>query len=223
MNSPPLDPRSKLITAILATGSLMLLDRWTEQAGALGVLLAALWVFQLGRSWLDFLKSLGFAALSFLGIAWLAFDFPTGLVAGLRLLTLGTVFFLFFKTTPPEDLSNGLVKWRMPYSLAFVMTVSMEFVQVLARRAANIRDAQRARGIPLEGVFAMVAHLPAIVGPLLVQAFKLADELAEAMEARGFGSEGRRFRREPRFRKGDWMMVGAGIAVLGLIIWFRSR
>jgi energy-coupling factor transport system permease protein len=220
MNFPPFDPRSKLITAILATGSLMLLDHWAEQAGVLGVLLAALWVFDLGRSWLDFLKSLGFAALSFLGIAWLAFDFPTGLVAGLRLLTLGTVFFLFFKTTPPEDLSNGLVKWGLPYSLAFVMTVSMEFVQVLARRAANIRDAQRARGIPLEGVFAMVAHLPAIVGPLLVQAFKLADELAEAMEARGFGTEGRRFRREPRFHRDDWILMGTGATALVLIACF---
>jgi energy-coupling factor transport system permease protein len=223
MTSPPLDPRSKLITAMLAAGSLMVLDRWAEQAGALGILLAVSLVLRLGRSWLDFLKSLGFAALSFLGIAWLAFDFPTGLVAGLRLVTLGTVFFLFFKTTPPEDLSNGLVKWGMPYSVAFVATVSMEFVQVLARRAANIRDAQRARGIPLEGVFATVAHLPAIVGPLLVQAFKLADELAEAMEARGFGTEGRRFRREPRFRKSDWILVGVGVAVLGLMVWFRSR
>jgi energy-coupling factor transport system permease protein len=201
----------------------MILDRWAEQAGALGILLAVSLVLRLGRSWLDFLKSLGFAALSFLGIAWLAFDFPTGLVAGLRLVTLGTAFFLFFKTTPPEDLSNGLVKWGMPYSVAFVATVSMEFVEVLARRAANIRDAQRARGIPLEGVFATVTHLPAIVGPLLVQAFKLADELAEAMEARGFGTEGRRFRREPHFRKVDWVLVGLGVAVLGLIVWFRAR
>jgi len=132
------------------------------------------------------------------------------------------VFFLLFKTTPPEDLSNGLVKWGMPYSFAFVLTVSMQFVQVLARRAANIRDAQRARGIPLEGGLATLSHLPAIVGPLLVQAFKLADELAEAMEARGFGAGGRRFRREPRFRTGDWVLAAVGVAFFGIIVWFRT-
>jgi energy-coupling factor transport system permease protein len=222
MIADSLDPRSKLITAMLTAGLLVILDQWVEQATALGILLIVMWMFRLGRSWLEFLRGLAFAAFSFLGIAWLAFGLKTGLVAGLRLLTLGTVFFLFFKTTPPEDLSNGLVKWGMPYSLAFVMTVSMEFVQILSRRAVNIRDAQRARGIPLEGVFTTVAHLPAIMGPLLVQAFKLADELAEAMEARGFGAEGRRFRREPRFRKGDWILMGGTLAVLALIFRLRS-
>jgi energy-coupling factor transport system permease protein len=54
---------------------------------------------------------------------------------------------------------------------------------------------------------------------LLIQAFKLADELAEAMEARGFGSPGRRFRHEPRFRWMDWMVAGISIVTLGVFFW----
>jgi energy-coupling factor transport system permease protein len=59
------------------------------------------------------------------------------------------------------------------------------------------------------------------VGPLLIQAFKLADELAEALEARGYGAPGRRFRKEPRFRRVDWAVALAGIA--GLVLLLRLR
>jgi energy-coupling factor transport system permease protein len=107
----------------------------------------------------------------------------------------------------------------VPYPFAFVLSASMQFVPVLVRRLANIRDAQRARGIPIEGGPSLLTHLPALAGPLLIQAFKFADELAEAMEARGFGMPGRRFRHEPRFRWTDWMVVVISVAVLVLAFW----
>jgi energy-coupling factor transport system permease protein len=120
--------------------------------------------------------------------------------------------------------SLHFVCWRsarlgLPYALTFVFSASMHFVHVLTRRAANIRDAQQARGIPLNGGLATLRHLPALVGPLLIQAFKLADELAEAMEARGFGASGRRFRREPHFGVTDWIFVAVSVAMLLMVIW----
>jgi hypothetical protein len=39
----------------------------------------------------------------------LAFDLPAALVAVLRLLTISTIFFIFFRTTAAEDLANALV------------------------------------------------------------------------------------------------------------------
>ena len=205
-----------------ATGALIILDRWLMLLVALGLLVAAALAFRLGRAWLALLKGLGVAAASFFAIVCLSFDLPMALASGLRLLAIGTVFFLFFQTTAPEDLSNALVKMGAPYALAFVMSVSMQFVQVLARKAANIRDAQRARGIHLEGGLSTVRNLPALVGPLLVQAFKLSDELAEAMEARGFGAPGRRLRSAPRFRLVDWIVVGVSLAGLIAFIWRKT-
>jgi energy-coupling factor transport system permease protein len=164
------------------------------------------------------LKGLGYAAGSFFLIVWATFDVTAAVVVSLRLLALGTVFFLFFKTTAPEDLSNALVKLGTPYPFAFVLSASMQFVHVLTQRAASIRDAQRARGIPLEGPLSTFRHLPALLGPLLVQAFKLADELAEAMEARGFGAPGRRFRREPHLKILDWVLMASGAAVFVTVI-----
>ena len=218
MKPQSLDPRSKLISAVLVAGVLIGLDDWPSQLASLAILVGGALLLRLGRAWLSLLNGLGYAAGSFFLIVWVTFDLTAAVVVSLRLLTLGTVFFLFFKTTAPEDLSNALVKLGIPYPFAFVLSASMQFVHVLTRRAANIRDAQRARGIPLEGPLSTFRHLPALLGPLLVQAFKLADELAEAMEARGFGAPGRRFRREPHLRVSDWILMAAAAGLFVTVV-----
>jgi energy-coupling factor transport system permease protein len=216
-----LDPRSKLVAAVSTAVILMFFHSWPPLAASFAVLMILAFVLFLCRPWLVFLKGLGFAVISFFVIAWLAFDSVTAIVAALRLLAMGTVFFLFFQTTSPESLSNALIKMGVPYSFAFVLTASMQFIPVLVQRATSIRDAQRARGIRLEGSLGMLRHFPALAGPLLIQAFKLADELAEAMEARGFGAPGRRFRHDPHFRWVDWLVAGLSIAAAVFVVWMK--
>jgi energy-coupling factor transport system permease protein len=213
------DPRSELVMVFVAAILIMIFHQWTSLAASLGIPMALVLLLRLALPWLNFLRGLGFAVVTFFIIAWLAFDFLTAVVSALRLLAIGTIFFLFFQTTTPERLSNALLKMGVPYSFAFVLSASMQFVPVLVRLLGNIRDAQRSRGIPIEGGLSLLVHLPALAGPLLIQAFKFADELAEAMEARGFGIPGRRFRHEPRFRWIDWMVVIISVAVLVMVFW----
>ena len=217
------DPRSKLVMVFVVTILLMIFHQWTSLTASLGILVMVVLLLHLGFQWLNFLRGLGFACFTFFVIAWLAFDFITAVVSALRLLAIGTAFFLFFQTTPPEALSNALLKMGVPYPFAFVLSASMQFVPVLVRRLGNIRDAQRSRGIPIEGGLRLLIHLPALAGPFLIQAFKFADELAEAMEARGFGIPGRRFRHEPRFRWMDWMVVVISLIVLVMVFWNPYR
>ena len=221
MKELSLDPRSKLFVGIVAAIILMILHHWLPLMIAGITLVTTVLLLHLGRLWLTLLKGLGFATGSFFVIAWLAFDLPTGITAALRLLALGTVFFLFFQTTSPEVLSNALMKMGIPYSFAFMLSASMQFVHVLTRRAANIRDAQRARGILLEGGFGTIRHLPALAGPLLIQAFKFADELAEAMEARGFGAPGRRFRHESKLKLLDGLVILLSLIALVTVYWVK--
>lgn len=213
-----LDPRSKLIALLAVTCTLMTFHRWFELAIALGILLMVTLLLHLGLAWLGLLKGLGFATFTFFIIAGLTFDLVTAILAALRLLTIGTVFFLFFQTTSPEALSNALIKMGAPYPFVFVLTASMQFVHVLTRRVISIRDAQRARGIPVEGGLRAFRYFPALAGPLLIQAFQLADQLAEAMEARGFGAPGRRFRYEPHLTLLDWAIIIASVAAVVIVI-----
>jgi energy-coupling factor transporter transmembrane protein EcfT len=59
------------------------------------------------------------------------------------------------------------------------------------------------------------------MAPLLIQAFQLADELAEAMESRGFGRPGRTFMREYRLRAVDWGLMVAAVGVLAVVLMVR--
>lgn len=215
------DPRAKLALAFAAAVILMSLDHWLALLVGAGLLWGMTLPLNLMTAWFKFFRGLSPAVFGFFAIAWLAFDFSTALVSGLRLLALGTVFFLFFQTTSPKTLSNALARMGVPYAFSFVLTVSMEFIPVLTRRAANIRDAQRARGIPLQGSLRTLRYLPALLGPLLIQSFKLADEMAEALEARGFGAAGRRYRQESPLRALDWGIISLSLIGLATFLFLK--
>jgi energy-coupling factor transport system permease protein len=158
------------------------------------------------------------AAFFGLVTAW-AVDPAMGLLAGFKLWALTTVGYLFFITTPPEDLANSLVKAGLPYSVAFVMGAGMQFVPVLGRKARDVIDAQKARGMPIQIGFKSLRSYPALLVPLLVQAFQLAEELAEAMETRGFGRPGRTFYKNFALTCWDYTIIILAMAVTALLGW----
>ena len=119
-------------------------------------------------------------------ITWLTVDPVEAGVAVTRLVLLSAVFLVLFQTTAPEDLGDGLTRLGLPRHLAFILTSAIQFVPVLQQAASDVVDAQRSRGIRLEGDLASVRNYPALLVPLIVHAFKLADDLAEALESRGY-------------------------------------
>ena len=131
----------------------------------------------------------------------------------MSLLTLTSTFFVFFALTTPEDLGNALVKMGLPYPVAFVMSASLQFVPVITRKARYVMDAQRARGIELRPGWKALRHYPAFLAPLLIQAFQMAEALAEAMECRGYGRGGRRRLDDYRMRPRDWTAIVVGLAL----------
>ncbi len=214
-----LDPRTKLVLTVLYAVLAITSYRLEWLLAELGLLWLLILIVAEGRNYLRWLRLVAVMTISWFAIAWWAFDLPTATVTSLRLLTLTSIFFLFFRTTAPEDLGNALVKVGLPYTFAFVLSTSLQFVPVISRKAQNVVDAQRSRGIPLEPGLPALRHYPTLLAPLLIQAFQLADELAEAMEARGFGRPGRTFWRDYRLRALDWLVLaGAGIALALIIV-----
>jgi energy-coupling factor transport system permease protein len=127
---------------------------------------------------------------------------------------------LFFVSTPPEDLSNALIKAGLPYRVAFVVSAGMQFVPVLGRKAREVRDAQQARGIPMAMGWKIIRHAPAFLIPLLIQAFQLAEELAEAMESRGFGRPQRSYYLSFKLKPLDYFVMMSGAAATLGLCWF---
>jgi len=214
-----LDPRTKLLLSICYAILIVASDRLAELAAEWGFLLLFVIITGQGKEYLHWLRLILPMALFFGAVTWWSADEAAAAHASLKLLTLTSVFFAFFSATTPEDLGNALVKAGMPYPIAFVMSTGLQFVPILSRKVRNVLDAQRARGIPLEPGWSAIRRYPAFLAPLLIQSFQLAEELAEAMEARGFGRAGRTFLKEYRLRTLDWLVqAGAAIALIAYLV-----
>ncbi len=209
-----LDPRATLFLTI-AFAILLLLTQSTAalalEFGLVGLLAIAL---GLARLWLNLLRALIPMVLFFVVVMLFSFDHATALGGILRLIAITTAFFVFFQTIAPEDLANALVKMGIPYIFAFILTTSMQFVPVLSRKMQDIMDAQRARGIRLERDWTSLRNYSALFAPLLIESFTLADQLAEAMEARGFGTPRRTFAHEYALRAPDYAVVLVGVLLI---------
>lgn len=205
-----LDPRSKLLLTVIY-GLLVVMTRETAWLVGEGVLLLGVVIAsRLARAYLRWLKMLVPMAVFFGLVMALSFNLREGVGAGLRLLVLASVCFAFFSKTRPEDLGNALVQSGLPFTVAFVMTASLQFVPVIARKTRSVMDAQRSRGLSLRPGWTALRQYPKFLIPVLVQAFQLAEELAEAMEARGFG-------RSPRTSLYRYRLtVLDGAAVIGI-------
>ena len=153
-----------------------------------------------------------------------------GLFLALRILLLVSTAALLTATTAPVELADGiedllspLERLRFPaHELAMMITIALRFIPTLQEEAQKITRAQAARGAdfaeggPIKRARAM---LPVLV-PLTIGAFRRADELAEAMESRGYrGGEGRTRYRELRFRARDALaLAAAALVVVGGIV-----
>ncbi|MCL2198285.1 MAG: energy-coupling factor transporter transmembrane protein EcfT [Defluviitaleaceae bacterium] len=114
------------------------------------------------------------------------------MICRLILLILGSS--LLTLTTSPIQLTDGiesllkpLKKIRVPsHDIAMMMTIALRFIPTLADELDKIMKAQKARGADFEtgGLIKRAQALIPILVPLFISAFKRADELATAMEAR---------------------------------------
>lgn len=216
--SSRLDPRTKLFLALAFAAVLM----FTGNIAVLAAELSGIVLFVIARgrtrAWAQLLQVLVPMTIFFIVVMLFSFDLNTALAGALRLVAMTTTFFIFFQTTLPEDLANALVKSGVPYPFAFIVTAAMQFVPVLSRKMQDVIDAQRARGIRLERDLASVRNYPALFTPLLVQSFTLADQLAEAMETRGFGAPRRTFAEDYALRRLDYAAMAIALGLV-LIAW----
>lgn len=119
-----------------------------------------------------------------------------GVFLAARLVLLVTATSLLTLTTSPIALTDGLERMLAPgqrvgipaHELAMMMTIALRFIPTLIEEAEKIMRAQMARGADFEtgGFIRRAKSLLPLLVPLFVSAFRRADELAMAMEARAY-------------------------------------
>ena len=148
------------------------------------------------------------------------------MVLRIVMLIMGT-FLLTYTTSPIsltdalEHLLSPLKKLKMPiHELAMMMSIALRFIPTLIEETQKITFAQKARGADFESgnlIRRAKAMLPLLV-PLFVSAFRRADELAMAMEARCYrGGTGRTKMNPLHYHRRDLYAAGA-LALLAAIV-----
>lgn len=146
-----------------------------------------------------------------------------GFLISLRLVLLIGVSSLLMLTTSPLMLTDALESLFRPFKrfgfpaheLAMMMTIALRFIPTLMEETDKIIKAQKSRGSDIgEGNFlAKVKSMIPILVPLFISAFRRADDLAMAMEARCYhGGEGRTRMKAMRMHNVD----GGAIVVMSL-------
>lgn len=173
------------------------------------------------------LVELGFLRIYTEGIVYSVY-----MIVRIVCLLCGTSILLTY-TTSPIALTDGIEQLLMPLSIikvpvhefAMMMTIALRFIPTLIEETDKIMNAQKARGADFSsgGLIKRVKALIPILIPLIVGAFRRADELAVAMECRCYrGGNGRTKMSKLRMGWRDALMLlvvvafGAGIVFLNL-------
>ena len=145
-----------------------------------------------------------------------------GLMMGPRLILLIIGTSILTLTTSPIQLTDGIESLLKPgkkmgipaHELAMMMTIALRFIPTLLEETEKIMKAQMARGADFQsgGIMHRAKSLVPLLVPLFVNAFRRADDLAIAMEARGYrGGEGRTKFRELKFQTVDGVALGVAL------------
>lgn len=166
----------------------------------------------------------------FIKITQEAVYFTIFLAVRLFLLVLSSA--LLTLTTTPVSLTDGIeslltpLKWiRFPvHELALIMSIALRFIPILTDETGRIMNAQKARGTDFEtgGIIKRVKAIVPVLVPLLISAFRRADELGDAMDARCYsGSKVRTKYKKLTFGWRDFIAAFFAVALLAGVILLR--
>ena len=133
--------------------------------------------------------------------------FLTGLFTSLRLFVLMLFAVILPLTTTPLELSDGLDNLLRPlekikfpaHECAMMIGMALRFIPLLMHETDKIIRAQLSRGARLDqgNLFQRIKSFLPVLIPLFIIIFRRADEIAVAMEARGYNGGAGRTRRRP--------------------------
>ena len=242
-----LDPRTKLLSALLLMTSALTLDAvpplilFTAFL-AVAVRLAKIPAVTLLTNLKPFLWLFAFTVIlhAFMTPGRMLIHLPglhwsvshEGLRFGLlfcwRLATIVTTAALMTLTTAPLALTDGLERMLRPlrrlgfpaHDFAMMIAIALRFIPVLAEEAERIRKAQLARGADFSGgLLRRARQMVPLLVPLFLSAFDRADRLAVAMESRGYqGGEGRTSFRELSFSRADLAAAAVAVSASALMV-----
>lgn len=243
-----MDPRTKMVAMLILMVGIFLPSGFTGYAilglsVSVALLLAKLNFTMILRAMKPMIFMLGFLTLinifvlrtgtvlfSYGGFTIYSDAIFQTLYITVRLVLMIMTTTLLTATTKPLDLTLAIEDLLSPFKrfgfpaheIAMMISIALRFIPTLIDETNRIMKAQASRGVDLkEGSLKekLMAILSLIV-PLFVSSFQRAEELADAMEARGYVPSASRTRyKQLKQTFKDWVLLAATSSILGLVIW----
>lgn len=147
------------------------------------------------------------------------------LLVTIKWLTIISSGIIFSTATNPQDIVSGLVKLKFPRAFAFSVGMGMRSLVLMRTEVGRIFSAQRARGFNPKPSFRDIHKLhhklsPVII-PMLVSVIRLSNEIATALDSKGFSMETVGDSPFVRIRPSDIAVIALSIALFALVVWLR--
>src|SRR5260370_38424911 len=115
-----------------------------------------------------------------------------------------------------------LVKPGLHYRYGMLVSLSLRTFPLLERELGKIYDSQQARGMELRGTLRKLIRLLPVMMPFVLRALRRANEIAVAMELRGFG-----YRKERTWQRGialgSWDRIALVVIAVATIVYAGLR
>ena len=231
-----LDPRTKLFLMVGSFVAAVLFTRPGPLLALLGIILA---YAALGRvtgnlrriwgllvsialvsvvSWSLFVRG---ATPLFWRISWEGLTF--GVASAIKIDGMIIAGLVFLSATRIEEMVLGLIRLRVPFQAAFAFSLGIRMVPTIIGTAVTVTEAQRSRGLDLEsgGLAARIRTYIPLLAPIFLHTLRSTDQLAKALESRGFGARHRRTSLlEIGLHARDLVALGlGGLTLAAFIVW----
>lgn len=140
----------------------------------------------------------------------------------LKCLSIVPIVILFVCTTEPSEFAASLNKLKVPYSVAYSVSLALRYIPDIQREYHNISQAQQARGIEMskkENLFKRLKAASSILIPLILSSMDKIEIISNAMELRSFGKNKTRtwYRARP-FKKADFASIAFCVLLVAVSI-----
>ena len=148
-----------------------------------------------------------------------------------RLILMIMITTILTSTTKPLELTLGIEELLTPFArigvpaheIAMMISIALRFIPTLIEETERIIKAQSSRGVDFEHgkLMEKVNAIVSLIVPLFVSAFQRAEDLANAMEARGYVTDGHRTRyKQLHITLKDFVAMAICAIVLGGLIYY---
>lgn len=149
-----------------------------------------------------------------------------GIMIALKTNTMIISGMVFLSTTKIEEISEGLVKFKVPYRGAFAFATAIRLVPMIVATSYTIIQAQKSRGLDLDSgnlLQKIKKYLPLMI-PTIISVIRSTNIFSMALESKGFGYSSKRTNYLLLTLKGrDYFMLFLGVLILTASILLKAN